>query len=313
MDRRSFLTGTFAAIAAGHALGDAAPRPLPKRPFGKMRERLSIIGFGGIVVVGHEQPDADRIVGEALDRGVNYFDVAPSYGNGEAEEKLGHALMGKRDRVFLACKTALRDRAGAEEELHRSLQRLRTDRFDLYQLHALSTVQEVEQALGKGGAIETLEEARRSGIVRYLGFSAHSVEAALAAMEKFPFDSILFPFNYVCYAEGGFGPQVMEEARKRGVARLALKAMAYRPWPEGAERRYPKCWYEPHDALEKAAAALRFTLSEPVTATIPPGDVRLFRLAVEIASRYRPLTRKEREAVLASASGVPPLFRHASA
>ena len=310
MDRRTFLTTTVAAGIAAASLSDAKSVPrISKRRLGRTGARLSVIGFGGIVVVGHEQSEADRMVREAFDRGINYYDVAPSYANGEAEEKLGKALVGLRDRTFLACKTARRDRKGADEELRMSMQRCRTDRFDLYQLHALTSMQDVDQALGKGGAIETLVEARRSGVVRYLGFSAHSVEAALAAMERFQFDTILFPFNYVCYAEGNFGPQVLKAARAKGMGCLALKAMAYRPWPEGAERRYPKCWYEPTSDPAIAAKALRFTLSEPITAAIPPGDARLFNLALDIAERYKPMSRSERQRMLAEAKGVPPLFR----
>lgn len=289
---------------------DAEPRArLPRRRLGKTGERLSIIGLGGIVVVGHEQEEATRIVREAYDVGVNYYDVAPSYADGEAEEKLGVALQGIRNRVFLACKTARRDREGADAELRQSLKRLRTDYFDLYQLHAITSLQDVEQAFARGGAMEVLQEAKKAGVVKYLGFSAHSVEAALAAMRRFPFDTILFPFNYVCYAEGGFGPQVLKEARSRGMGCLALKAMAYRPWPHGAERTYPKCWYEPTSDPVQAAQALRFTLSEPVTSAIPPGDVRLFRLALDIATRFRPMSSRERAQWLASARGVEPIFR----
>jgi predicted aldo/keto reductase-like oxidoreductase len=310
MDRRTFLGGAASLTAALAASAESAP-PIPKRRLGKTNERLSIIGFGGIVVVGHEQSDADRFVREAYDRGVTYYDVAPSYANGEAEEKLGKALVGLRDRVFLACKTARRDRKGADEELRVSLARTRTNHFDLYQLHALTSMQDVDQALGKGGAIETLLEAKRSGVVRYLGFSAHSVDAALAAMERFAFDTILFPFNYVCYAAGNFGPQVLKAARSKGMGCLALKAMAYRPWPDGAERKYPKCWYEPLDEPDRAARALRFTLSEPITAAIPPGDVRLFRLAMDLAARHKPMSRAERERLLAEAKSVTPLFKAA--
>lgn len=309
MDRRTFLTTTAISLAAAGLARETDAAPLPRRVLGKTGARLSIIGLGGIVVVGHNEDEADRIVREAYDRGVNYFDVAPSYGNGEAEEKLGHALAGLRDKVFLACKTARRDRAGAAEELSTSLKRLRTDHLDLYQLHALTTQEDVDQALGRGGAIEVLNDARRAGTVRFLGFSAHSVEAALAAMDRFEFDTILFPFNYVCYAEGGFGPQVLQAARARRMGCLALKAMAYRPWPQGVEHRYPKCWYEPVSDPEQAARALRFTLSEPITAAVPPGDVRLFRLAVDIASRFRPMNRREREETLRSAHGVTPIFR----
>ncbi|MHB8971565.1 MAG: aldo/keto reductase [Pirellulaceae bacterium] len=121
-----------------------------------------------------------NFVAEAVDRGVNYFDVAPYYGN--AQERLGPALQSYREKCFLACKTLERDAAGAAKELQRSLKLLKTDYFDLYQLHALMDVDEVEEAFGPGGAMETILKAQQDGKVRYIGFSAHSEEAAHAAM-----------------------------------------------------------------------------------------------------------------------------------
>src|SRR5687768_17035297 len=132
---------------------------IPKRLFQEDVE-LSIIGLGGFVVVGHEQSAADNIVAEAVEKGVNYFDVAPTYCDGEAEIKLGEALRPYRDEVFLACKTHRRDAAAAQADLEQSLRRLQTDRFDLYQLHAVTTLAEVEQIFAPGGAIETFERAR---------------------------------------------------------------------------------------------------------------------------------------------------------
>ncbi|MDH7504011.1 MAG: aldo/keto reductase [Verrucomicrobiota bacterium] len=283
---------------------------MPKRKLGRTGERLSIVGMGGIVVVGSPQNEADRIVREAIGRGVNYFDVAPTYGNGEAEEKLGNALAGYRDKVFLACKTTVRDREGARKELETSLSRLRTDHFDLYQLHALTTKDDVEKALGVGGAIEAFLKAREEGKVRFLGFSAHSVEAALMAIDRFDFDTVLFPFNWVCFYRGNFGPQVVKAARAKKMGLLALKAMARSPWPEGVKRDYPKCWYQPVSDPAEAELALRFTLSEPITAAVPPGEYRLFQMALSIAARFKRLGRKERELLQAKAAELQPIFRY---
>ena len=282
-------------------------RTIPKRPY-KDNVDLSIIGFGGIVVVGHEQSEADRIVADAVGRGVNYFDVAPAYGDGEAEEKLGVSLRPYRDRIFLACKTEQRDAEGSNRDLDRSLKRLRTDHFDLYQFHAVTTMEEVDRIFASDGAMQTFLKARDQGKFRFIGFSAHSVEAALAMMERFKFDSILFPINFVCYAQGGFGPQVVQRAKERGVARLALKAMAYHPWPEGGVQKYPKCWYEPIEDRALAREALRFTLSEDVTAMIAPGDVRLLHLALDLASSLDPLSQDERAQLLASVASCQPIF-----
>ena len=283
---------------------------IPKRAYGKTGIELSIVGFGGVVVMGMEQPEADRIVREAYDRGVNYYDVAPSYG--DAEERLGPALNGIRDQIFLACKTTKRTKHEAAEELQQSLRRLRTDHFDLYQLHALSSVDEVETCFGPGGAMETFMEARKSGLVRYLGFSAHSAEAAIGALELFPFDSVLFPFNYTTYHQAGFGPQVLEAAILRGAARLALKAMARRPWPDGSDKTHKNCWYEPHTDPTDAELALRWTLSLPITAAIPPGDPGIYRQALDFAERFTPLTESELAAVESKAAESAPLFQLAA-
>jgi aryl-alcohol dehydrogenase-like predicted oxidoreductase len=152
-------------------------------------------------------------------------------------------------------------------------------------------------------------KAREEGKVRYLGCSAHSVEAALALMDRFPLDSILFPVNFVLFAQGNFGPQVLARAKEKGIARLALKAMAYARVPAGAKRTYPKCWYVPVDDRSLARQALRFTLSEDVTAAIPPGDERLYEMALDLAAGYQPLSPAERKRLLARAEGVDPLFR----
>ncbi len=285
--------------------------PLPRRPY-KPGIDLSIIGFGGMLLCSADPADCNQMVAAAVERGINYFDVAPFYGNGEAEEKMGPALEPFRHDVFLACKTMDRTATGARLELERSLRRLRTDHFDLYQFHAVRTVEEVSQMLSPGGAGETLLLAREEGKVRFLGFSAHSAAAALELMGQFPLDSVLFPVNYVCYAQGDFGPQILARAKQLGIARLALKAMAKGPWPEGIDRtatKYPKCWYEPQEDEASVCKSVRFTLSEDVTATVPPGEARLFEMALKAAESFTPMTAEEREALLASTAGMPPLFR----
>jgi aryl-alcohol dehydrogenase-like predicted oxidoreductase len=245
---------------------------------------------------------------------VNYFDVAPSYG--DAEVKLGPALEPHRRDCFLACKTTQRLRDGAAAELQRSLTTLRTDYFDLYQLHAITDVaKDLDTAFAAGGAMEVLIEAKRTGQVRHLGFSAHSVEAALTAMDRFDFDSILVPINFATYHAGNFGPQIMARAEAKGVTRLALKALARQKWPpnDPLRARYPKCWYQPLTDPREAELALRFTLGQSVTAALPPGDEALFRLALDLAPRFRPLSAAENQELVAMAAGLDPVFRFAGA
>lgn len=308
MKRRTFLQVAAASAVALKAPAARSAEGIPKREY-KEGIKLSVIGFGGIVAVGMEQKDADRTVAEAFDRGVNYFDVAPSYYDGEAELKLGAALSAYRNRSFLACKTTVRDAAGSRKELEQSLGRLKTDHFDLYQFHAVSSMDDVEKILAPGGAAETFLQAKKEGKARFLGASAHSAQAAIALMDRFPLDSILYPVNFVLYQEGNFGPQILEHAKKKGVARLALKTLARSPWPSPTHKAWPKCWYQPIDDPVLGEKSVRFTLSEDITAAIPPGEEKLFRMALDFAERFRPLSTAERQDLLLQARGIPPLFR----
>ena len=313
MLRREFLkTAPAAGLAAcfpASLLGveRSSVNGLERRSLGRTGERLSIIGFGGIVVMNATTEQAAARVKQAIEAGVNYFDVAPSYGN--AEQMLGPALQPYRKDVFLACKTQKRDKTGAAAELEQSLQRMRTDRFDLYQLHAVTKLEDVEQIFAPGGAIEAFTAARQAGKVRFLGFSAHSVEAALALMDRFAFDTILFPVNYATWHAGNFGPQVLARAREKQMGILALKAMANGPWPKGATKTHEKCWYQPLSARVDARMGLPFTLSHPITAAIPPGDENLFAMALQLARGFEPLTPAEAEAIKGRGTRQEPLFR----
>lgn len=280
---------------------------MEKRELGNTGEMLSIVGFGGIVVKDETPESASRLVSQAIERGINYFDVAPSYGN--AEERLGPALEPYRDQVFLACKTGERDKAGSARELKRSFELLRTDHFDLYQFHGVSRMEEVEQIFAPGGAMETFLDARDKGLIKYIGFSAHSEKAAIAMMERFDFTSILFPFNWVTWYEGGFGPRVLEVAQEKGVARLALKALAKRKWQEGEDRGdCSKCWYKPAETPEEAALGLRWTLSKPITAAVSPSHAHLLWWAAAAADDFRPLTEEEERMLEERARGLEPIF-----
>jgi aryl-alcohol dehydrogenase-like predicted oxidoreductase len=249
------------------------------RELGKTGKKLSVLGFGGIVVMNATPKEATQYVSEAIDRGINYFDVAPAYGN--AEERLGPALQPYRDQTFLACKTGKRSAPEARMELEASLVKLKTDRFDLYQFHAVASTDEARQILAPGGALEAVLHARDEGLVRHIGFSAHSEEAALLLLDAFTFDSVLFPINFSCWNNGDFGPKLCAKAVEKGAGILALKTLAKRPLKEGEVKKWAKSWYAPIDTLEEAIPALAFTLSQPVTAALPPGHIELFRLACD--------------------------------
>lgn len=277
------------------------------RKLGQTDLEPTVIGFGGVVVMKETQADADRMVAEAFDAGIRYFDVAPQYK--DAQQRMGPALQPYRDQVMLACKTLERTAEGTRRELEDSLTKLRTDHFDLYQMHSLTKLEETEQALGPGGAIEAFLEAREAGKVRYLGFSAHSEEAALRAIESGHFASVLFPLNYTVIEQAQFGPAVLDAANERGMGLLALKAIARTKVTEWKDRPYDKCWYAPEDRPEVAHLMLRYTLNLPgVAAAVPPGDPGMFKMVLGFADQLDPLSDSELDELREAAAGHHPLF-----
>jgi len=317
MKRRDFIR-TTAIIAPmmnmfpadlSSIVRQSLPGKIEKRALGRTGEMLSMIGFGGIIVMDATPGEASEVVKLAIDSGINYFDVAPTYG--DAEVKLGPALEPYRKGVFLACKTTQRSRDGARAELEQSLKNLRTDHFDLYQFHGVTTSDDVDKIFAPGGALETYLEARKEGKIHFIGFSAHSVEAAMEMMDRFDFDTILFPINFVTWNAGNFGPQVLEKAHQKKMGILALKSMAKGPWPKGVENKeYPKCWYEPLTAPEDIKMGLGFTLSHPVTAALTPGDQRLFRTALSVSDSIKPLKDNEILKIKEKALSGNPLFKY---
>jgi aryl-alcohol dehydrogenase-like predicted oxidoreductase len=314
MERRIFLkhavitAAGFASAGGRNAQAKSASNPIARRPLGKTGEHLSMIGFGGIVVMDAEPAAAANIVAEAVDRGINYFDVAPSYGN--AQERLGPALAPYRNQSFLACKTEGRMKDDSRAQLEQSLKLLKTDHVDLYQFHALTKMAELDKVLGPGGAMETMEAAKKEGKIRYIGFSVHSVETALAAMDRYNFDTVLFPLNWVLVSQANWGLQILKKAQEKQMGILCLKSMAKSVWPADQQKDHPepKCWYQPAAFPNEASLGLRWTLGHPITAAMPPGDEKYFRLAMDVAQNYKPLETHEEQALLGGGAGVEPIF-----
>ncbi len=319
MKRRSFLkvvgsglgAGAWGSVAPGEA-SDVAPGEgsrMPRRTLGRTGLEVSIVGFPGLSLVHEEQDVCTAAVQDALDSGVNFFDVAASYGRGDAEIKLGNALKDvDRGRYYLANKTRLRDKESARKELELSLERAHTDYFDLYQLHCLIQQEEVDQALGPGGAMETLIEAREEGKARFLGFSAHSTRAALEVMSRFRFDTVMFPINFIEFFQMEFGKQVLELAAEQGAAVLAIKPLCRGAWPEGMERTR-RWWYRPVEEQGEVDLAMRFTLSQAgVVSGFPPAFLDLAAKAFAAGRAYRPPTEEEQEQLRELAASCESIF-----
>lgn len=320
MKRRSFIkvVGSLAGgVAVGIGpLGQAEPvvavdKGMPLRALGKTGLKVSIAGFSGLAVREQSDERCKTAVHHAFERGVNYFDVAPAYGrDGECEINLGKAWQGlQRDRIHIACKTKMRDKDGCQKELDRSLERLKTDYFDVYQLHHLVRPEEVKQALGPGGAMETILKAKERGQIRFIGFSAHTTKAALEAINSFQFDTVMFPINYVEYFTRGFGKEVLDASREKGAAVLAIKPLNAGVPKSGEERKH-KWWYRTLDEQEDINTAWRFSLSLPGVVTgFAPAFLDLVDQSVTAAHAYRPITDAEREKLQAMAAGQKSIFQ----
>jgi predicted aldo/keto reductase-like oxidoreductase len=254
-----------------------------QRKLGKTNLSISVIGFGGLALAGLPQKQVDEIVEYAISRGVNFFDVAPTYG--DAEIKLGNALKGNRDKIFLSCKTTCRTKSESLIELKNSLKNLRTDYFDFYLMHGIRDIEnDVIPATGKNGMLMTAIEAKRNGIVKYIGFSSHTEKSAIFAFDQFDFDIMAFPVNLFCFLATGFGKQAIEYAKKRDAGIIALKTLAKQKLDKSVKiKKYPNCWYEPEESPEMAKIMMKWTYSQQVSSIIPPADVRLFKMALDIS------------------------------
>jgi aryl-alcohol dehydrogenase-like predicted oxidoreductase len=279
------------------------------RPLGTTGQRSSILAFGGAAFwMDADDARAAAALEDALERGVNHVDVAPSYG--EAERVLGAAVARHRDRFFLACKTRERRAPKAREELHRSLERLRTDRFDLYQCHAVSDAYDLDRLLAPGGAIEAIVEARDAGLVRFIGITGHHCAVLRDALLRFPFDTVMVPVNPIQAADPRAATDyrpVLAAALARGAGVIGIKAIALGPWASRAAQRYTT-WYRPSDDPADMATRLRFALTHLIATTVLPSDTRLWPALFDTASAFEPLADDEMERMIADARGSAPLY-----
>jgi aryl-alcohol dehydrogenase-like predicted oxidoreductase len=283
---------------------------MEKRRFGRTGHMSTIVIFGSFAVGQLPQVEANTVMELLLEHGVNHIDVAPSYH--DAELRLGPWLEKHRDRFFLGCKTQLRDRNEAREELHRSLERLRVDSFDLYQLHAVTTMEELEQCFAPKGSLGAIIEAREQGLTRYIGITSHGMLAPrvqIAALERFDFDSLLFPLNFKMWADEEYRREattLLQMAAERDVGTMVIKSLTRGPWGD-QEPRY-HTWYEPFDDADSIQQVLGFALSQPVTGAISAGEARLLPMILDAAERFRPMDASEQEKLLATADKYEPLF-----
>ncbi|PRR82033.1 aldo/keto reductase [Clostridium vincentii] len=257
---------------------------MDKRKFGNTGFEITPVVYGGIVSMRDGQEASDQYVSWAIDRGINYFDVAPTYE--DAQEKLGISLMPYRKNIHLACKTGCRMKVDAQKEFEKSFSLLHTDYFDVYQMHALKKEEDVDKAFGVGGVMEMMVKAKERGLVRNLGITCHNEAVALKAMSLYDFDTVLFPLNWHMNIGHDMGTQLCKTAKEKGMGLLGMKELIERAWFNPDEREnstFQKSWCKPIDLENKELrlAAMKYTLSLGVDTLIPPGDFTNFSFVVE--------------------------------
>ena len=278
---------------------------MQQRSLGRLGHQSSVLIYGAAALAEVDQDVADASIQLALDAGINHFDVAASYG--DAELRLGPWMPDLRDRVFLATKTGLRDREAAWAQINRSLERLQTDHVDLIQVHAVGDLAELDLVTRPGGSLEAVVRAREEGLAGAVGITGHGHQAPathLEALQRFPFDTVLTPLNWVLAQDlaylAGYRALVAEiQAQDAGL--MIIKTVSRRNWPEPDEHGYAT-WYEPFNDQERIGAAVAWVLSHPeVTGIATPGDVRLLPLLIEAERRLAETSLAEAEAVLGRA------------
>jgi aryl-alcohol dehydrogenase-like predicted oxidoreductase len=282
------------------------------RRFGRTGHFSTVAILGGAAFGKIDQATADAAMGRVIVAGVNHIDIAPSYGDGVAEERLGPWVARERQRFFLGCKTMERSHEGAAAELHRSLERLHTDKFDLYQLHAVKTMEELDAVTARGGALEAAIAARAAGLTRFIGITGHGLQAPsvfLEALRRFNFDSVLFPINARLFADPVYrqnAEALLRECRARDVGVMAIKAITKGPW--GDRPKTHTTWYEPFTDEAHIQRAVNFALSQDITGLCTVGDVTVLPLFLNACEHFAPMSAVEQAATIADAIQSEPLF-----
>ena len=280
------------------------------RRFGRTGHMSTVAIFGAAALSESSQAEADKAMELIIEAGVNHIDVARSYG--DAELRIGPWMPRERGRFFLGCKTTQRTKEGAWKELRESLQRLQTETFDLYQCHAVTTMEELDAITMKGGALEAVVEAQQEGLTKFIGITGHGVDAPkiyLEALRRFDFDSVLFPLNFVQMANPEFrtyAEELVATCKAKDVGTMVIKSITKGPW--GTKQHTATTWYEPFENMDEIQKGINFALSYDVTGICTAGDTRVLPLVLEACEKFSRLNQDQMEEMIEFGRQYEPLF-----
>ena len=267
---------------------------------GRTGHESTVVTFGTAGIGRVSQEVADRAVEQILEHGVNHIDIAPTYG--EAMERIAPWMPKLRDSMFLGAKTRERTRELAWANIESCMSRLGVESFDLFQLHSVGTMEDLDKVTGSGGALEALMELRERGLTRWLGITGHGPDAPrvhLEALRRFDFDTVMFPLNSTLYRNADYrehAEELLSVANQRDVGIHTIKMLARGGW--GDRDREHTTWYDPHREQSEIDSALWWLLSQPMHTAPSVGDVELLPRALDAAQRFSPLSNDDQEAVV---------------
>ena len=280
------------------------------RRFGRTGHMSTVAIFGAAAFSNVLQEDADKSMERIIEAGVNHIDIARSYG--EAELRVGPWMPRERGRFFLGSKTTERTKEGAWKELQESLKRLQIEALDLYQIHAVTTMDELDAVTMQGGALEAFLEARQNGLTRFIGITGHGVHAPkiyLVAFGRLDFDTVLFTLNFVHMANPEYrkyAEELITTCKAKDVGTMIIKSITKAPW--GDREHTATTWYEPFDNSEEIQKGVNFSLSYDITGLCTAGDTRVLPLVLKACENFTRLSDSEREAMIESGKQYEPLF-----
>lgn len=282
---------------------------MENRRLGRTGHMSTVAIFGAVAFWGIDQEGADVVMEQVMAAGVNHIDVAPAYQL--AETRLGPWIPRIREKIFLGCKTGKRSKDGAAAELRRSLETLQTETFDLYQFHSVTSLEELDQITGKGGALEAVVEARDEGLTKYIGITGHGRYAPkifTEALNRFDLDTVMFPLNFILYTDPTYrqdAERLLQVCQERDVGVMIIKTAAR---GEYAGERLFNTWYHPFDDMEQIQAAVNFVLSQGVAGLSTTGDIHILPKVLTACENFTLLSQAEQAALIQSGEAYEPLF-----
>ena len=280
------------------------------RRFGRTGHMSTVAIFGAAAFSEVSQEEADKAMELIIEAGVNHIDIARSYG--EAELRVGPWMPRERGRFFLGSKTTQRTKEDAWKELQESLKRLQIEALDLYQIHAITTMEELDAVTMKGGALEAFVEAREEGLTKFIGITGHGVNAPqiyLEALRRFDFDSVLFPLNFVQMGNPEYrkyAEELIATCQAKDVGVMIIKSVTKGPW--GEKQHTATTWYEPFDKIDEIQKGVNFALSYDVTGICTAGDTHVMPLVIQACQNFSRLNKDEKEEMIESGKQYEPLF-----